>query len=83
VINVRFFTCRELDLLLSAKCPCAESFGSGSRHRVELSVQAAFPVVSRWYGGGRCAEAPPYMQDESQMQYWFHFLFVISQKLLV
>jgi Leucine-rich repeat (LRR) protein len=31
--------------LLSAKRPCAESFGSGSRHRTELSVEAAFPVV--------------------------------------
>jgi hypothetical protein len=40
-----FFLCRELDPLLSAKRPCAESFGSGSRHRTELSVEAAFPVV--------------------------------------
>jgi hypothetical protein len=32
--------------LLSAKRPCAESFGSGSRHRTELSVEAVFPVVT-------------------------------------
>jgi hypothetical protein len=30
--------------VLSAKRLCAESFGSGSRHRTELSVEAAFPV---------------------------------------
>jgi hypothetical protein len=39
------FLCRELDPLLSAKRPCAKSFGSGSRHRAELSVEAVFPVV--------------------------------------
>jgi hypothetical protein len=32
--------------LLSAKRHCAERFGSGSRHRVELSVQTAIPVVA-------------------------------------
>jgi hypothetical protein len=40
-----FFLCRELSPLLSANRLCAESLGSGSRHRSELSVEAAFPVV--------------------------------------
>jgi hypothetical protein len=39
--------------LLSAKRPCAESFGSGSRHRTKLSVEAAFPVVAT-------ADRPPH-----------------------
>jgi hypothetical protein len=44
-----FFLCRELRPLLSANPLCAESLGSGSRHRIELSVEAAFPVVgTRW-----------------------------------
>jgi hypothetical protein len=47
--------------LLSANRLCAESLGSGSRHRSELSVEAAFPVVvlggddeanGRWCSGG-------------------------------
>jgi hypothetical protein len=41
-----FFLCRELEPLLSANRLCAESFGSGSWHRTELSVEAAFPVVN-------------------------------------
>jgi hypothetical protein len=56
-----FFLCRELNPLLSANRLCAESLGSGSRHRSELSVEAAFPVVCS--GGGLSSPPVRFLQN--------------------